>query len=132
VEQDCCVDNRTTALKADNSRRDDALSATTWGAGLLWGGLVWLLDRAGVLAASGVPLSPTALFFLGFGIIVAIAIAVTLMVPGFKHADFFAYVLAGVAISVGLGTWMYTWPAVLVALGVVLVAGSVRRLRNAG
>lgn len=115
-------------VKAAPSRRNDALSTVAWGAGLLWGGLVWLLHETGVLAAFPGAVDPAALFFLGFGLILAVAIAITLLVPGFKHASFFAYALAALSIGAGLGGWTYAWPAVLAAGGVVLIVSATRQL----
>ena len=130
METDCCTGNGTIGIEARRARKNEALSSSAWGAGVLWGGLVLLLHETGVLAAARVPMSPGALFFVGFGLIFAVAIAVTMLVPGYRRADFSAYVLCAGAIGLGLSSWTPVWPVVVIALGVVMIARSASRLRG--
>jgi hypothetical protein len=111
------------------TRKNDALTAIAWGAGLLWGGLMWLASVTGVLAPLNLPVSASALFFLGFGLIFAVAIAITLLVPGYQHADFAAYIVCVGSIGLGLSGPAVVWPAVIIVLAVVLIAMAVERFR---
>ena len=130
MDTDCCTGIGTIGIEERRARKNEALSSATWGAGVLWGGLVLLAHETGILAAARVPMSPAALFFVGFGLIFAVAIAITLLVPGYRHADFAAYVLCAGALGLGLSSWAPAWPAVVIALGVVMVARSASRLRG--
>jgi hypothetical protein len=91
---------------------------------------VWLAHQSGTLAAAHVPLSAGAVFFLGIGLIFAVAITVTLVVPGYRPADFGAYVVCAGAIGLGLSGWTPAWPVVVIALGMVLIAQSLARSRR--
>jgi hypothetical protein len=130
MAQDCCTERGAIRVESASQRKSDALTAATWGVGLLWGGLVWLAHETGALAAAHMPISSGALFFLGIGLVFATAIAITLLVPGYRAADFSAYILCAGAIGLGLSGWTPVWPVVIIVLGAVLVAQSIMRLRS--
>jgi hypothetical protein len=113
-------------LKPRDSR-GAVLSTVAWGVVFVWAGVVWLADGMGWLV--GVPLrgdTGLRLFLLGFGVIGLAAIAVRLLVHRARPA-FDTYIVTALAIALAFGDWPYTWPIVLVGLGLALVLRALLR-----
>jgi hypothetical protein len=102
-------------------RRGAVLNTVAWGVVFVWAGVVWLADRMGWLVV--VPLrgdTGLRVFLIGFGVIGLVAIAVRLLVHR-AGPTFDTYIVTVLAIALAFGDWPYTWPIVLVGLGLALL-----------
>jgi hypothetical protein len=107
--------------------RGAGLNRVAWGVVFVWAGVVWLVDSMGWLVV--VPLHGDAglrVFLLGFGVIGLVAIAVRLLVHR-ARPTFDTYIVTVLAIALAVGDWPYTWPIVLVGLGLALLLRALLR-----
>jgi hypothetical protein len=108
-------------LMQPRDRRGAVLNTVAWGVVFIWAGVAWLADRMGWLA--GVPLDGDTglrVFLVGFGVIGSVAIAVRLLVHR-TEPTFDTYIVTVLALALAFGDWPYTWPLVLVGLGLALM-----------
>lgn len=119
--------------------RSDSLSAATWGAIIIWAGLVFLADSLGLLTGlsdRGIPFpgrfiffrfETWALIFLGAGVIILLEVLLRLVLPDFRRPVAGNVILAIVFLGIGLGnliSWNVIWPLVLIAIGgLILLRG---------
>ncbi len=119
--------------------RGDPLSAATWGAIVIWAGLVFLADNLGMLTSlrdSGIPLfgrfvplnfETWALIFLGAGVIILFEVLLRLILPDYRRPIGGNVILGIVFIGIGLGnltSWNIVWPLVLIVIGgLILLRG---------
>ncbi len=116
--------------------RGDPLSAATWGAIVIWAGLVFLADNLGMftgLRDRAIPLlgrsislnvDTWALIFLGAGVIILIEVLLRLVLPDFRRSVGGNVILGLVFIGIGLGnliTWTVVWPLILIAIGALIL-----------
>lgn len=133
--------------KEEEKRYEDPVSAITWAAILIWGGVVLLASNLGLLEVFSqvlgflrirlltlpfeIPfISPTAwsIFFLGAGSIVVVEILVRLLVPNYRRRLLGSIIGAAVLYALAVGTWDLIWPLIVIAVGLgVLVNAFVRR-----
>jgi hypothetical protein len=122
--------------------RNDPLSTVTWGAIIIWAGLVLLADNMGMLAGLRFAdvsfpamrflarLEAWGLIFLGAGVIVLIEAGVRYFVPSYRRGAWGNVILGFVFIGVGLGSWIgwnVVWPLILIAIGASILLGASRR-----
>jgi fatty acid desaturase len=106
----------------DEKWRNDPVRAIMWAAILIWGGIVAMIDVAGWVHASW--WQAWSVFLIGAGAILLIKAAVRLM-PEYRRPVGGTVIIGIVLIGVGLGDivgWNYTWPAILIVVGVILIA----------
>ncbi|HEX9075728.1 MAG TPA: hypothetical protein VF932_08095 [Anaerolineae bacterium] len=119
--------------------RSDPLSAATWGAIVIWAGLVFLADNLGLLTSlgdRGIPFpgrfiffrfETWALIFLGAGVIILVEVLLRLVLPDYRRPVAGNVILAIVFLGIGLGnliSWNVIWPLVLIAIGgLILLRG---------
>lgn len=125
-------------------RRNDALSTLTWALIFIWAGVVLLAENLGYLSwlhlrFSDMPLgwrqfgmTSWPLIFLGAGVLVLVEAVLRLILPAFRRPIVGQAILAVIFIGIGLGNltnWALIWPAILIVLGVAMLAGGVFRNR---
>ncbi len=113
----------------EEKRQSDPLSGATWGAIIIWAGLVFLADNIGMFPGSrgmDMPspfpgrLSAWGLIFVGAGAILLIEAAIRLANPTFRRPIAGNIILALVFFGIGLGnlvSWNVIWPLILIAIG---------------
>jgi hypothetical protein len=115
--------------------RSDPLSSITWGAIIIWAGVVLLAENLGYLAGFGLRgdiapgmlpfrISTWGLIFLGAGVIIMIEVAARLILPSYRRHVAGNIILAFVFIGIGLGnliSWGVIWALILIALGVLIL-----------
>jgi hypothetical protein len=113
----------------DEKVRRDPFGTTLWGLILLWSGLVLLAGNLGWLGPlAAIP--SWSLILLGAGGILLLGVAYVLLVPAYRRPTggllvlAFLLLLAGVGSAFGLAL---LGPALLIALGVVILARALRR-----
>ena len=113
----------------DEKVRRDPFGTTLWGLILTWSGLVLLASNLGWLGPlAAIP--PWSLMLLGAGGILLLGVAYVLLVPAYRRPIggllvlAFLLLLGGVGSAFGLALLA---PALLIALGVLVLARALRR-----
>jgi len=113
----------------DEKVRRDPFGTTLWGLILTWSGLVLLASNLGWLGPlAAIP--PWSLMLLGAGGILLLGVAYVLLVPAYRRPIggllvlAFLLLLGGVGSAFGLALLA---PALLIALGVLILARALRR-----
>jgi hypothetical protein len=113
----------------DEKVRRDPFGTTLWGLILMWSGLVLLASNLGWLGPlAAIP--PWSLMLLGAGGILLLGVAYVLLVPAYRRPIggllvlAFLLLLGGVGSAFGLALLA---PALLIALGVLILARALRR-----
>ena len=101
----------------------DELDKIGWGAVLLWGGLVALVDAIWNTSALAW-WNGWAVFFVGTGVLVLLGTVIRVLVPELRGKAGASLVFGVVLLAIGLGdsagAWL--WPVALIGLGVALLA----------
>jgi hypothetical protein len=116
----------------DEKWRRDPVEAVVWACVLIWVGLVWLFESMGLWAdLFGTDIQAWSIGFLGAGLIVLLAVAFRLVVPGYRRPVLGSIILGIVLLGIGLGeiiNWVAVGAVVLIAIGVaILLRGIVGR-----
>jgi len=113
----------------DEKVRRDPFGTTLWGLILMWSGLVLLASNLGWLGPlAAIP--PWSLMLLGAGGILLLGVAYVLLVPAYRRPIggllvlAFLLLLGGVGSAFGLALLA---PALLIALGMLILARALRR-----
>jgi hypothetical protein len=117
----------------DEKWRRDPLGAVIWALILIWAGVVFLaqtlqllpVERLGWIGTWGVIL-------VGAGALLLLEVLVRLLIPEYRRPVIGTLILAFVLIGLGVGqltNWDLIWGLVLVAIGVSVLAGGLRRRR---
>ena len=99
---------------------------------LIWGGLVAFAGTA-TLFSYDWETHGWAVFLLGTGVILVGKVIIRLLVPEYRRAIGASLIIGLVLLAVGISgltgwNWNYIWPAILVAIGlVILLRGAFRR-----
>jgi hypothetical protein len=128
--------------KHEEKHTSDPLSSLVWALILIWAGFVFLAQNLGWLSSfesqiqsnwsvPGMDLSTWWIIFLGAGVLVFIEALIRSFVPAYRSSTGGSFFLAAVFLGIGLGgifDWGYTWPFVLIGIGLAaLVSALVRR-----
>ncbi|MBC7185506.1 MAG: hypothetical protein H5U38_00575 [Calditrichaeota bacterium] len=103
-----------------------ALSGVVSGLAIVWLGIVFLLDRRGVLAPG---VGWVWYFLFGLGVILLLEVIARHVLPQYRQRSAGRLVAAVALMAIGawqitgLGEW---WPLLLIAAGLVLIVGSLR------
>jgi len=115
----------------EEKRRGDRVSAVVWAAILIWAGLVLLQETTHVFEFTW--WNTWAVFFVGAGVIMLLGVIYRLLVPEYRRpvmgSIIFAFILLGVGLG-GLVTWEVIWPAVLIAIALVILIRVFTRRRE--
>ena len=115
----------------DEKWRRDPLNAAAWAAIFIWAGLVLLADNLRLFARFE-RLDAWAIILIGAGLIVLVEVAVRLLVPAYRRPVAGSIIFGVILLALGTGNvigWGVIWPAVLIALGVVILARGLFRSR---
>ena len=132
--------------KSVDEKEQDTVSSLSFAAFLIWAGVVLLLHNMGNLTVLTdfiadlnlpksdlpfeIPFINTAgwqVFFLGWGVLVLIEIAVRLLVPMYRRPIVGNIIWAAILFGLALGSWQIIWPLAIVAAGVaILLRGLLR------
>jgi hypothetical protein len=108
--------------------RRDPLGVLVWGAILIWAGVALLLENLGLVGGAAV--SGWGLALAGAGVILLVEAAIRYLVPAYRRPVAGTTVLGVFLIAVGLGLeWELLFPALLIALGLVILGRAVLRRR---
>lgn len=116
----------------DEKWRRDPVEAIVWALILIWVGLVWLAESAGLLASVlGEDVEAWPIGFLGAGLIVLLGVVLRLLVPSYRRPVIGSLIFGIILLGVGMGqltSWVAVGAFVLIAIGVsILVGGLFRR-----
>ncbi len=108
--------------------KNDRLSSFVWAALFLWAGIVLLASNIGwiELLPFQVPELGWAVFFFGAGVIVLTEIVIRFTVPDIHNPELISIIAVIFFFGLALGAWVYTWPLILVAIGVSIIIGLVK------
>lgn len=131
---------------AEEKWQRDPLGAIVWGFILIWAGVVFLLDNVGALDSlvdffrrfglrqPDIPFDAPfmrfeawSLVLIGAGLILLLEVLFRLLVPHYRRPILGTVILAIVFIGLGLGSFGAIWPLILIAIGVAILLGSLRR-----
>ncbi len=103
----------------------DKLSSFVWAALFLWAGIVLLAANIGWidLLPFQVPELGWAVFFFGAGVIVLTEIVIRLTVPEYHKPELISVIAVIFFFGLALGEWSFTWPLILVAIGISILIG---------
>lgn len=107
--------------------RQDPLSAVVWAAVLIVGGFVLILDNLGVPIFRG---NGWSIALVCAGVIVALEAVVRILMPEYRRPVRGTLILAAVLAGLGLSGWIgwgVTWALIIIALGVSILWGGLRR-----
>ena len=107
----------------------DPVRTIMFAAILIWGGIVALIETTNLIDADW--WEGWAVFLIGTGIILLIKAAVRLL-PEYRRPVGGTVIIGVILIGVGIGDivgWNYTWPAVLVIIGLILIGRVIFRRR---
>lgn len=119
--------------------RRDPLGSIIWAIILIWGGVVWLAQNFNLLnriqlGIGKLPFDlpfPTlvwTIFFLGAGLILLFEVLIRLVVPDYRRPVMGTIILAIVFFGIGLGSWEFFWPLVLILIGAsILLRGFLKK-----
>ena len=119
--------------------RRDPLGSIIWAIILIWGGVVWLANNFNLLSRIRLGLGnlpfdlpfPTqvwTIFFLGAGLILLFEVLIRLVVPDYRRPVMGTIILAIVFFGIGLGSWEFFWPLVLILIGAsILLRGFLKK-----
>lgn len=132
--------------KREEKWERDPLSAIVWALILIWAGVVLLASTTGNLAIFtsflqsigirtfsipfDIPLIEEAawsVFFLGAGTILALEFIIRILIPGYRRNILGTAIVAIVFFGLALGTWIFIAPAILIAIGIAIIFGGLRR-----
>lgn len=119
-------------IQTHHKAESDRLDSISWAFILIWGGIVFLANNAGLINGFNnlletLPfnidrIGPWTLIFLGAGVIVLIEAIIRLISPLYSSASVSGNLIgAGVLFGLGLGNlvgWGVVWPLILIAVGV--------------
>lgn len=132
----------------DEKWRRDPVGTISWAVFLIWAGVVLLLhnlDQLDVLTdfveRLNIPLADLPfdlpfvdeqawqVFFLGAGVIVLLEILVRLVVPIYRRPIVGSIIWAGILFGLAIGKWEIVGPAIVIAIGVIIIFGRFVRRR---
>ncbi len=118
--------------------RSDPLSTLTWGAIIIWAGIVLLADNLGWLAwlrradvnipglSALARIEAWSVIFVGAGVIILVEAAIRYVMPTYRRGAWGNVILGFIFIGIGLGSWVgwnFVWPLILIAIGVAILLG---------
>ncbi len=115
----------------DEKWRRDPLNAAAWAAILIWAGLVLLADNMRLFTRIE-RLDAWAVILIGAGLIVLAEVVVRLLVPAYRRPVAGSIIFGVILLGLGLGNvigWGVIWPAVLIGLGIIILARGIFRSR---
>ena len=120
-------DEKSSEKTWDEKWRHNPVRMVTLAFILIWGGIVAFIDSAHLVKTAWWESGP--IFLIGTGIILLLK-SVYRLLPEHRRPVGGTVIISVVLIAVGLGdliSWNYTWPIVLVAIGLVIVLGTLLR-----
>jgi len=116
----------------DEKWQRDPVEAITWALILIWAGLLWLADSAGLLEGIlGEGVEAWSIGLVGAGVIVILGVVLRLIVPSYRRPIMAGLIFGIILLGVGLGqltNWVAVGALVLIAIGLgVLFRGFTRR-----
>jgi len=96
---------------------------------LIWGGIVAFIDVSNLITPSW--WEGWSVFLAGTGVLLLIKAAFRLR-PEFRRPVGGTIIIAIILLGIGVGGlvgWNYTWPAILILIGIVIIAGIILRRR---
>jgi len=115
-------DEKRTEKQSEEKWRRDPVRTITFAAILIWGGIVALIQVGNLVA---VPWwEGWAIFLIGTGVILLIKAAFR-RIPEYRRPTGGTIIIAVVLLGIGIGNllgWRNTWPIILIAIGLVLIA----------
>lgn len=140
------ADEKRDEKQRDEKDRQDQLSTISFAAFLIWGGVILLLNNMGQLRVlidfverlnlprarlpfdlPFIDIDAWRVFFLGAGVIVLVEILIRLIVPMYRRPVFGSIIWAAILFSIALGAWQVIWPLAVVAIGLSILIGGLRR-----
>ena len=116
----------------DEKWRRDPINAAVWAVILIWGGLVLLASNLGLFDRFEV-IDGWELFFVGAGTILLLEVVFRLLVPAYRQPIIGNMILAIIFLAIGLGglvNWGIIWGLAIIAIGLYLLFGGLRRRRE--
>jgi hypothetical protein len=115
----------------DEKWRRDPVDAVVWALILIWAGLVWLAESAGLVdQIFGGSVEAWSIGFLGAGLIVLLGVVLRLLTPAYRRPITGSLIFGIILIGVGLGeltNWYAVGAFILIAIGVSILFGGLFR-----